>query len=183
MTWICAQEIAATWDAVGISTFSQASRMLLLGLNRGIEGNHFIEFETSVKALGLMPGDLITVSYPKENLNRTPFRVLKVSSGPAFRTAVISAQYHNDLWYTDEPTGIIGERMADRTGFGSAGSGGRHHARCLWESSKRTGIQGSERLREATARRMYSLTLPSRPLAGSWERCATPLVGLVPASW
>jgi hypothetical protein len=105
---LCGQEIAATWDAIGISTFSQASRMLLLGLNRAIEGNHFIEFATSVKALGLMPGDLITVTYPKENLNRTPFRVLKISSGPSFRTAVISAQFHNDLWYTDTATGIIG---------------------------------------------------------------------------
>ena len=105
---LCVQEIAATWDAVGISTFSQASRMLLLALNRGIEGNRFIEFETSVKALGLLPGDLISVTYAKENLNRTPFRVLKVSSGSSFRTAVISAQYHNDLWYTDEATGIIG---------------------------------------------------------------------------
>jgi hypothetical protein len=105
---LCGQEIAATWDAVGISTFSQASRMLLLALNRGIEGNRFIEFETSVKALGLMPGDLITVTYAKENLNRTPFRILKISSGPSFRTAVISAQYHNDLWYSDAATGIIG---------------------------------------------------------------------------
>jgi hypothetical protein len=105
---LCGQEIAAIWDAVGISTFSQASRMLLLALNRGIEGNRYIEFETSVKALGLLPGDLITVTYAKENLNRTPFRILKVSSGPSFRTAVISAQYHDDLWYTDAATGIIG---------------------------------------------------------------------------
>lgn len=105
---LCGQEIAATWDAMGISTFSQASRMLLLGLNRGIEGNHCIEFETSVKALGLLPGDLITVTYPKENLNRTAFRILKISSGPSFRTAVITAQYHDDLWYTDAATGIVG---------------------------------------------------------------------------
>jgi len=105
---LCAQEIAATWDAAGISTFSQASRMLLLALNRSIEGNHYIEFETSVKALGLLPGDLITVTYAKENLNRTAFRVLKISSGPSFRTAVITAQYHDDLWYTDAATGIVG---------------------------------------------------------------------------
>ena len=105
---LCGQEIPATWDAVGISTFSQASRMLLLGLNRGIEGNHYIQFETSVKALGLLPGDLITVTYAKENLTRTPFRILKVSAGPSFRTAVINAQYHDDDWYSDTATGIIG---------------------------------------------------------------------------
>ena len=62
---LCGQEVAVNWDAVGISTFSQASRMLLLGLNRGISGNVFIQFQTSIKALGLLPGDLITVSYVK----------------------------------------------------------------------------------------------------------------------
>jgi hypothetical protein len=107
---LCGQIIAANWDALGISNFSQASRMLLLGLNRGIEGNWFVEFETSVKALGLMPGDLITVTYLKENLIRTPFRVQKITPGASFRTAVITAQLHNDLWYSDTASGIIGGR-------------------------------------------------------------------------
>jgi Putative phage tail protein len=115
---LCGQEIPAIWDAVGISTFNQASRMLLLGLNRAIEGNLFIEFETSVKALGLLPGDLITVTYLKENLIRTPFRIQKITSGPNFRTAVISAQLHDDAWYGDTVTGIIGGR-GRQTGRGS----------------------------------------------------------------
>ena len=80
---LCGQEIAVEWDAVGISYFNQASRMLLLGLNKAIPGNAFIEFQTSVKSLGLLPGDLITVTYPKENLVRTPFRVTKVVPGNA----------------------------------------------------------------------------------------------------
>ena len=116
---LCGQIITASLDAMGISNFSQASRMLLLGLNRGIEGNRFVEFETSVKALGLMPGDLITVTYPKENLLRAPFRVLKITPGTAFRTAVITAQTHNDAWYSDTVTSIIGGRGWQ----GSQGSG------------------------------------------------------------
>jgi hypothetical protein len=107
---LCGQIIAAQWDAMGISNFSQASRMLLLGLNRGVQGNQFVEFETSVKALGLMPGDLITVTYLKENLERTAFRVQKIRPGASFRTAVISAQLHNDLWYSDTVSSIIGGR-------------------------------------------------------------------------
>ena len=107
---LCGQLIAAHWDAMGISNFSQASRMLLLGLNRGIQGNQFVEFETSVKALGLMPGDLITITYLKENLQRTAFRVQKITPGGSFRTAVISAQLHNDLWYSDTTSSIIGGR-------------------------------------------------------------------------
>ncbi len=107
---LCGQEVSASWDAMGISNFSQASRMLLLGLNRGVEGNRFVEFNTSVKALGLMPGDLITVTYLKENLERTPFRILKITPGSGFRTATILAQYHIDEWYFDDVTGIVGGR-------------------------------------------------------------------------
>jgi hypothetical protein len=109
-TDLCGQEVAASWDAAGISTFHQAARMLLLGLNRAISGNVFVEFETSVKALGLMPGDLITVSYEKENLQRAPFRILKIAPGAGFRTAVITAQAHDDAWYSDAITGITGGR-------------------------------------------------------------------------
>ncbi len=107
---LCGQIIAANWDAMGISNFSQASRTLLLALNRSIEGNLYIEFETSVKALGLLPGDLITVTYLKENFERTAFRVQKITPGPSFRTAIISAQLHNDLWYSDTVSSIIGGR-------------------------------------------------------------------------
>jgi hypothetical protein len=107
---LCGQEVAATWDAVGISNFNQATRMLLLGLNRALEGNQFVEFQTSVKALGLMPGDLITITYLKENLQRAPFRIVKITPGAGFRTAVILAQMHNDAWYSDAITGIVGGR-------------------------------------------------------------------------
>lgn len=115
---LCNQEVAIMWDAVGISTFNQASRMLLLGLNRALSGNVFIEFQTSVKALGLAPGDLITVSYAKENLQRTPFRITKIALGDSFRTATITAQLHDDAWYSDAPTGITGG-LGTQTGKGS----------------------------------------------------------------
>jgi len=107
---LCGQIISANLDALGISNFSQASRTLLLALNRSIEGNLFVEFETSVKALGLLPGDLITVTYLKENFERTAFRVQKITPGPSFRTAIISAQLHNDTWYSDTVSSIIGGR-------------------------------------------------------------------------
>jgi hypothetical protein len=115
---LCGQEIAATWDAVGISTFDQAARMMLLALNRSIAGNTLIEFQTSVKALGLMPGDLITVTYQKENLERTPFRIVKIVPGGSFRTATITAQFHDDDWYSDTATGITGG-LGRQTGQGS----------------------------------------------------------------
>ncbi len=108
--YLCAQEVAVQWNAVGISNFSQAERMLALGLNRALEGNIFIEFQTSVKGLGILPGDLITVTYAKENLQRTPFRVTKIAPGPNYRTVTITAQLHNDEWYSDTVTGMVGGR-------------------------------------------------------------------------
>jgi hypothetical protein len=108
--YLCAQEVAVQWNAVGISNFSQAERMLALGLNRALEGNLFIDFQTSVKGLGILPGDLITVTYAKENLQRTPFRVTKIAPGPNYRTVAITAQLHNDAWYSDTVTGMVGGR-------------------------------------------------------------------------
>ncbi|HTA42385.1 MAG TPA: phage tail protein [Bryobacteraceae bacterium] len=115
---LCGQEVAVMWDAVGISTFNQASRMLLLALNKSISGNAYVEFQTSIKALGLLPGDLITVTYPKENLERTAFRIVKLTPGNSFRTATITAQFHDDDWYSDAPTGITGG-LGRQSGQGS----------------------------------------------------------------
>ncbi len=107
---LCAQEVAIQSEAVGISNFSQAQRLLALALNRGLEGNLFIDFQTSVKGLGLLPGDLITVTYAKENLQRTPFRVTRIAPGQNYRTVSITAQLHNDAWYSDTVTGMVGGR-------------------------------------------------------------------------
>ena len=124
------------WDAVGISTFNQASRMLLLGLNFAVSpGNAFIQFGTSVKALGLLPGDLITVSYPKENLARAPFRITKITPGNSFRTATITAQFHVRRL-------VFGHRNGNHRGLGSsvrpvigfARACGRHSSRRIWKS-------------------------------------------------
>ena len=75
-------------------------------------------FRLTVKALGLMPGDLITVTYPKENLRRTPFRITGITPGASYRTAAITAQLHDDDWYSDAPTGITGG-LGKQTGQGA----------------------------------------------------------------
>ena len=75
------QEVSQTLAAVGIPNFDQAARILKLNLDRSVRGNTYVEFETSVKAFGIRPGDLITVTYLKEGLNRQAFRVLKIAPG------------------------------------------------------------------------------------------------------
>src|SRR5690606_15761762 len=73
------QEIAEPINATGVGNFDQALRVVQLALNKSIYGNLFIEFETSMKGLGIRPGDLISITYLKEGLERQLFRVIKLS--------------------------------------------------------------------------------------------------------
>jgi len=95
------QEISVTLNALGIANFDQAGRILKLNLDKSVHGNTYIEFQTSVKCIGVRPGDLIAVTYLKEGFERQPFRVLKVAPGTNHRTATITAQLHDDAWYAD----------------------------------------------------------------------------------
>ncbi len=95
------QEITQTLTAIGIPNFDQACRILKLNLDKSVKGNTYIEFGTSVKAFGIQPGDLITVTYLKEGFNRQAFRVLKIAPGLNYRTTTITAQIHDDAWYSD----------------------------------------------------------------------------------
>jgi hypothetical protein len=93
------QEISANLSALGIPNFSQAGRVLRRQLWKSIEGNEFIEFNTSVRGVGLLPGDIITVSYQKEGLNRQPYRIVRLTPGLNYQTVKITAQRHSDSWY------------------------------------------------------------------------------------
>ena len=107
------QEITQTLAAIGIANFDQAARILQLNLDKSVSGNTYVEFGTSVKAFGIQPGDLITVTYLKEGFNRQPFRVLQIAPGINSRTSTITAQIHDDAWY------------ADTNGQSTSGGGGR----------------------------------------------------------
>ena len=95
------QEVSLALPALGIPNFNQAARIALFQLDKGIAGNTYVSFETTVRGLGLRPGDLITVTYLKEGFDRQPFRVTKVAPGTNYGTAGITAQIHDDSWYDD----------------------------------------------------------------------------------
>lgn len=97
----CGFQVSATPNVLGVPNYNQAARIVALSLNKSVNGNTYIEFQTSVRALGILPGDIIAVTYSREGFNRTPFRVVKVSPSQNFRRASIRAQIHNDTWYTD----------------------------------------------------------------------------------
>jgi hypothetical protein len=95
------QEISVPLNALGIPNFHQAARIVQLQLKKSVRGNTYAQLETSVRGLGLQPGDLITVTYLKEGFLRQPFRIKSVAPGVNFRTALITAQIHDDAWYVD----------------------------------------------------------------------------------
>ncbi|MGA2770372.1 MAG: phage tail protein [Bryobacteraceae bacterium] len=98
---LAGQEVSKTLPALGLPHYDQAARILKFNLDKSIRGNTYIEFDTSVRAFGIRPGDLITVTYLKEGLNRQPLRVLKISPATNYRTSTITAQIHDDAWYSD----------------------------------------------------------------------------------
>jgi hypothetical protein len=93
-------EIATSLTALGLPNFNQAGRVLRAALDKSIRGNTYIEFETGLRAIGLKPGDLITVTYAREGFVRQPFRVGRIAPGLNYQTAAIVAQWHDDAWYT-----------------------------------------------------------------------------------
>ena len=95
------QEISAALPALGIPHYDQAARILKFNLDKSVRGNTYIEFETSVKAIGIRPGNLITITYLKEGFARQAFRVLKISPATNYRSSKIVAQVHDDAWYAD----------------------------------------------------------------------------------
>ncbi|MGA2724256.1 MAG: phage tail protein [Bryobacteraceae bacterium] len=118
---LAGQEVSSTLAALGIPNYDQAGRILQFNLDKSVQGNTYIAFETSIRAFGIRPGDLITLTYLKEGLTRQPLRVLKISPATNYRTSTITAQFHDDAWYSDtngqvtSPTGTVTQ--------GNAGTG------------------------------------------------------------
>jgi hypothetical protein len=118
---LAGQQVSMTLMAVGIDNYDQAGRILQFNLDKSISGNTYVEFETSVKAFGIRPGDIITVTYLKEGFTRQPFRVLKISPATNYRTTTITAQIHDDGWYADsngQPDSASGVAQQGTAGIG-----------------------------------------------------------------
>src|SRR5215831_21275136 len=49
------QEVSQTLPALGLANFDQAARILKVNLDKSIRGNTYVEFDTSVKSLGVKP--------------------------------------------------------------------------------------------------------------------------------
>ncbi|MEO7649901.1 MAG: phage tail protein, partial [Bryobacteraceae bacterium] len=110
------QEITGPFQILGIPNYDQAARILKFNLDKSVQGNTYLEFETSVRAIGIRPGDIIGITYLKEGFSRQPFRVLRVAPGINYQTALITAQIHKDDWYADtngQELGSGGRRQSE----------------------------------------------------------------------
>jgi hypothetical protein len=113
------QELSAGLTALGLPNFDQASRAARLQLNKFINGNLYIEFGTSVRGFGLVPGDIIAITYEKEGLVRQPFRIVRIAPSVNYRMATITAQLHDDAWYNGSADSLShGSRRQPRFGVG-----------------------------------------------------------------
>ena len=103
-------EVATALRALGLPNASQAARILRLTLDKAIRGNTILEFETSVRGVGLRPGDIITLTYQREGFQRQPFRIIRLAPALNHSSTTIAAQIHDDAWYTDSASEGAGER-------------------------------------------------------------------------
>jgi len=110
-------EISSQSTAMGITNYSQATRVLLRQLDKSTDGNLYINFVTSFRALKVRPGDIIVVTYQKQGFQRTPFRVVGISPAMNFQFVTIKAQIHDDDWYSDSITTLLaaGRQPASQT--------------------------------------------------------------------
>jgi hypothetical protein len=177
-TLLSGQDLTTALPALGLSNADQATRASALQLYRSVRGNTYVEFETSVKGVGLRPGDIITLTYVKEGFNRQPFRITKISPGVNFLTAVITAQIHDDAWYTTANSG--GATSGRQGGFevglprplvGSVFDSGGHPQFGIAQSSKASS-DGSIIINLAAF-----FSAPERPFT---SLAGIPLVGLNP---
>jgi hypothetical protein len=98
------QEIQQTLPVLGLPNLPQAIRVGQTWLNKAIGGNIFVRFRTSLRGVHLRPGDLIALTYEKHGFDRSIFRIQEIQLQPTLDLIEITAQLHQEHWYSDNPT-------------------------------------------------------------------------------
>ena len=172
------QEITSSLTVLGLPNADQAARAMALQLYKSTQGNTFIDFETSVKGVSLRPGDIITLTYAKEGFNRQPFRITKLAPGLNYFTTAITAQIHDDAWYTavDSDSTGLGRQPGFEVGLPRPLVGSAFDS----DGTQEFGIaESAETASDGTIEvdLSVSFSVPAKPLAST---AGIPLVGLNP---
>lgn len=122
-------EIPANLQATGISSFDQATRVANVYLGENLRGNEngdtrgtwYFDWVSTIKLEHLRVGHICLFQY--QQLGLTPLaqlfaggvpipgilvRIIKIAPSSDFRSVSITAQWHEDVWYTD----LYGQRGA-----------------------------------------------------------------------
>jgi len=94
-------DISAGPPVDGIPGIDQAQRIGAWLGTKSVDANVYVDFETSVKALGQQVGQIIALTYAKESWTNKLFRILRVAPQQNYRVVRITAQQHDDAWYAD----------------------------------------------------------------------------------
>ncbi|HEX4772718.1 MAG TPA: phage tail protein [Bryobacteraceae bacterium] len=176
-------EISSQSTALGIANMSQATRVLLRQLDKSTAGNLYVQFQTSFRALKVRPGDIITLTYAKEGLLRTPFRVIKLAPSLNYEVVTILAQIHDDNWYSDNPAVLAGagrqpfsQVQTPRPLIGLVAHNDAHASLEFYDFQVTEQLQ-SQSDGSATDTLTVGFSMPNRPQTGS---LSLPLLSLSP---
>lgn len=176
-------EISSQSTALGIANMNQATRVLLRQLDKSTDGNLYVQFQTSFRAPKVRPGDIITLTYAKEGLSRTPFRVSKLAPSLNYEVVTILAQIHDDDWYSDNPAVLAGagrqpfsQVQTPRPLIGLVAHNDSHGSLEFYDFQITEQLQ-SQSDGSATDTLSVGFSMPNRPQTGS---LSLPLLSLSP---
>jgi hypothetical protein len=111
-------EVTGSFALIGPQTFDHIDRVTATWFAESYRGNPRFdyqgsaigdtggtlqfEFETSIKAIHLMVGQLCFISDAQCGIVKQLFRITRIQPSANFETAKITGFWHNDFWYTDD---------------------------------------------------------------------------------
>jgi hypothetical protein len=173
------QELSATVPALGLPHFDQAARVTRFHLMKSLRGNSYVEFDTGTHALGLRPGDLISLTYLKEGLERSLFRIVKMSPSENYMTTRIVAQRHEDEWY-ELLAGGWAETQERRRQNGRWGMAPRPITGVSLDEHERAVFEVVEELADEAGNSVRLKVRYGKPDLAEASTASVPMVGLTP---
>jgi hypothetical protein len=171
-------EVSAGLGALGLPHVNQALRALRHQLNRTIRGNRFVEFESGMQAIGVRPGDLITLTVQSEGFDRQLLRVMAIGIGVNHSTVRLTCREHSEDWYQQF------EESSDSFNNGASLESGGALPRVLagkaFNAEGRTELEVEEGAEDADSGQVELIVRFTPPERGKASRLPAPLVDIVP---
>lgn len=170
-------EVSAGLPALGLPHVSQGLRALRHQLNKLHRGNRFVEFESGLQAIGVRPGDLITLSVAAEGMDRSVFRVAGMSIRENHATVRITCREHREEWHEQFESGGLAHGAG---GVESGGSTPRVLAGRTWGEDGGTELEVEEGAEDVEGGQVEVIVGFTPPPRGAISRLRAPRVDIGP---